>query len=81
MKKPDNTESCVFDEEEHLTISEVARRLRFSVDTLKRHMRAGKLRDIEWVDFLENGKLRATRRSVDSFISSRRMATKEIYNQ
>lgn len=76
----DGAEGRVSDEAEYLTLREVARRLRFSTDTLRRHMIAGKLRDISWVDFLGNGKLRATRESVDAFISSRLAATEKIYS-
>lgn len=69
------------DEERYLTIREVARRLRFSVDTLRRHLLAGKLKGIVWVDFLANGKLRATVESVEEFEKTRLAATEKIYSR
>lgn len=71
----------VSDEERYLTIREVARRLRFSVDTLRRHLLADKLKGIVWVDFLGNGKLRATVDSVEEFEKTRIAATEKIYSR
>lgn len=69
------------EEPDYLTIQEVSRKLRFHPDTLKRHMRKNKLKGIEWVDFLGNGQLRATRKSVEWFIQDRRSAMEKIYSQ
>lgn len=71
----------ITDEKDYMTLQEVAALLRFSPDTLRRHMRAGKLDEIEWVDFLENGKLRATTESVKAFEQNRRKATQGVYSQ
>ena len=68
-------------EADYLTFKEVAARLRFSTDTLRRHMINGKLDGVEWVDFFNNGKLRATRKSVDEFERVRLEATGKIYRQ
>ena len=69
------------DDDRYLTIREVARRLRFSTDTLRRHLLAGKLKQIVWVDFMGNGKLRATSESVEAFERSRIAATEKIYSR
>lgn len=73
----DGSETQVSDEMRYLTIREVARRLRFSVDTLRRHLIAGKLDEIVWHDFLKNGKFRATVESVEAFEKNRRIATQK----
>lgn len=80
MNEP-NEPVVASDDKEFLTMREVAMKLRFSPETLRRYMRAGKLTEIEWVDFLKNGKLRATAESVDNFILGRRQATQKIYSQ
>lgn len=68
-------------EPDYLTMLEVSRKLRFHPDTLRRHMRKDKLRGIEWIDFLGNGQLRATRKSVDMFIADRKQAMQDVYGQ
>lgn len=81
MKNTHAADSAIYDESQFLTLQELARKLSFSIDTIRRHMRAGKLSQIEWVDLLQNGKLRATRESVDAFIEERLQATGKIMNQ
>lgn len=66
---------------QYLTRREVANRLRISVDTLKRYHIAGKLNGILWVDFFNDGKLRAESESVEAFIRLKVEATKSIYSR
>jgi len=63
----------------YLTTKEVCFLLRVSRDTLRRRMIAGKLTAINWVDFFNDGKLRATRESVEAFIQDRHSETKKVY--
>lgn len=68
-------------EHDFLTIKELCATLRISRDTLRRKRIAGKLTGIELVDFFGDGKLRAKRTSVESFIAARTSATNKIYSQ
>lgn len=54
-------------EPEYMTIAEISRLFRCSPDTTRRRIAAGKLRDIEWVDFFGDGRLRATAESVKRY--------------
>jgi len=67
--------------EGYITFNEVARELRCSPDTLRRHFIQGKLDEIEWVDFFGNNKLCATRESFDEFKRLRLQETKKVYTQ
>ena len=68
-------------EDDYMTLKEVARRLRVSPDTVRRQRIAGKLDDVKWVDFFQNGRPKASRKSFDAFERSRLEATKRIYSQ
>lgn len=50
----------------YMTIPEVARKFNVSPDTVRRYLRAGKLRDIKWVRIIGRN-LHATRESVERF--------------
>lgn len=78
MNRPTNIEEGV---SEYLTLRELAHRFHCHPDTLRRHLIAGKLDGIEWVDFFKNGKLLATIKSVEAFESARREDTQRVYNQ
>lgn len=68
-------------EHDYLTTKELSAKLRISKDTLKRHFIAGKLKDLEWVDFFGDGKLKVTRRSWEAFEQKRIAATHKTYTQ
>lgn len=76
MVEPDPSEHALY-----LKIGEVAKRFRVSVDTIRRHILKGKMKEIVWGDFLSNGKLLATRESVEEFEKARLAATEKIYSR
>lgn len=81
MSQDKTAETGIPDEQEFFSLKEIATKLNFSAETIRRHMKAGKLREIEWVDLLGNGKIRATRESVDRFIAHRISHTEKILSQ
>lgn len=72
---------AVSDDKHYIPIKELARRLGFSVDTIRRHIIAGKLKEITPIDFLGNGKLRFDPDKVEAFIRGRREATEKVLSQ
>jgi predicted site-specific integrase-resolvase len=60
-----------------MTMKQVAHEMGFSRDTIRRYFIAGKLREIKWADFLQNGSLRATRESVMAFKAKRMEETRK----
>jgi hypothetical protein len=61
---------------EFMSMKEVGSELGCSKDTVRRYFIAGKLDEIVWVDFLKNGKLRASRASVKAFKAKRMAETR-----
>ena len=68
-------------EDDFMTLRELARRMRVSPDTVRRQRIAGKLDALEWVDFFENGRPKVSNKSYDAFEKVRFEATKRIYSQ
>lgn len=71
----------ISDDGRYMKIGEVAKRFRVSVDTIRRYIRKGKMKEIVWGDFLQNGKLLATAESVDEFEKNRLAASQKIYSR
>lgn len=63
---------------DYVTIAEFARITRYSPDTIRRRISKGDLREIDWVDFLGDGKLRATRESVNRFLEKCHRKMKKV---
>jgi hypothetical protein len=58
---------------DYFTVGEVASRIRCSPDTIRRHLSDPKspiAREIEWADLMGNGKLRATKESVERYLEN-----------
>ena len=71
-------QSLEIQDPEYMTIAEFARLCRCSKDTIRRKIAGGALREIDWVDFFDNGKLRATRESVERFLAKRHKKMEEV---